>query len=77
VIVKLHGDDEGALTFAVADDGRGFDTASTKPGAGLVNMRDRLDALGGVVEVTSQPGAGTRISGSLPVPVRVEVAIPA
>jgi signal transduction histidine kinase len=76
VIVELHGDDEGALTFAVADDGRGFDTASTKPGAGLVNMRDRLDALGGVVEVTSQPGAGTRISGTLPV-VRVEVAIPA
>ena len=35
------------------DDGSGFDTATREAGAGLTNMGDRLDALGGSVEVTS------------------------
>jgi signal transduction histidine kinase len=29
-------------------------------------MTDRIDALGGTLELTSSPGAGTRLSGSLP-----------
>jgi len=36
-------------------------------GAGLRNMADRLDALGGHLTVTSQPDAPTTITGSLPV----------
>jgi signal transduction histidine kinase len=36
-------------------------------GAGLTNMADRLDALGGELTVTSAPGRGTRVTGSLPV----------
>jgi len=54
------------LTFEVADDGRGFDTASVIRGAGLTNMTDRIDALGGRLEMVSSPGGGTRVHGSLP-----------
>jgi signal transduction histidine kinase len=64
VEVRLHGSGEG-LTFEVSDDGIGFDTAIAKKGAGLVNMADRLDALGGALDVTSRPSAGTTISGTL------------
>ena len=74
VVVRLHGEDD-ALTFDVQDDGRGFDATTAKQGAGLANMHDRADALGGVVEVTSQPGTGTLIRGTLPVKVRVAVAV--
>jgi signal transduction histidine kinase len=57
---------DNALTFEVVDDGAGFDRATTTMGSGLTNMLDRLDALGGAVEVTSLPGAGTTLRGSLP-----------
>ncbi len=41
---------------------------STQPrGAGLQNMSDRLEVLGGGVEVTSEPGRGTTVSGRVPV----------
>jgi signal transduction histidine kinase len=57
-----------ALTFAVADDGAGFDPAGTAGrGHGFVNMGDRLGAIGGTVEVDSAPGGGTRVSGTVPV----------
>ncbi|MGA7989752.1 MAG: sensor histidine kinase [Candidatus Dormiibacterota bacterium] len=58
---------EDTLTFDVIDDGQGFDAASVPQGMGLTNMEDRLDALGGALRVSSAPGRGTTISGSLPV----------
>jgi signal transduction histidine kinase len=51
-VVKLDGSESG-LTFEVADDGCGFDSASVKRGAGLTNMTDRIEALGGRLEVSS------------------------
>ena len=73
VVVRLR-DGAGALHFEVADDGRGFDTATVRKGAGLTNMSDRVDALAGSVEVTSRAGGGTRIQGSVPVPAAVVAA---
>ncbi|HXA42929.1 MAG TPA: GAF domain-containing sensor histidine kinase [Candidatus Solibacter sp.] len=55
------------LTFEVSDDGQGFDAARTQRGAGLTNMEDRLDALGGDLTITSEPGRFTQVSGSLPI----------
>jgi signal transduction histidine kinase len=66
VAVRLW-QDGGDLSFSVADNGRGFDRGSTPLGAGLQNMSDRLAALGGTLDVRSQPGAGTIISGRIPV----------
>jgi signal transduction histidine kinase len=57
----------GTLTFEVADDGRGFDASATTYGTGLQGMADRLAALDGTLEVTSTPGAGTSIRGTVPV----------
>jgi hypothetical protein len=37
----------GGLGFTVEDDGVGYDPAVTPPGAGLANMRDRVESLGG------------------------------
>ena len=67
VVVRLRaGTDPATLTFEVEDDGTGFETATARKGAGLTNMNDRVDALGGQVQVISRPGAGTTVSGDLP-----------
>jgi signal transduction histidine kinase len=63
-VVRLR-EIDGELHFEVRDDGPGFDPSSVKLGSGLNNMRDRLDALGGSLEITSAPGSGCRVSGTL------------
>jgi signal transduction histidine kinase len=59
--------ENGHLVFEVRDDGKGFDPERTPKGSGLTNMRDRLEALGGSVEVSSHPGSGTSVRGRIPV----------
>jgi signal transduction histidine kinase len=54
------------LIFEVIDDGRGFDPDATVYGTGLQGMADRIDAIGGSLEVRSRPGAGTTIIGRVP-----------
>jgi signal transduction histidine kinase len=58
---------DASLAFAVEDDGKGFEPATVVRSSGLQNMRDRLEALGGSLEITSAPGRGTRIEGQVPV----------
>ena len=58
---------DSTLAFAVEDDGTGFEPATVVQSSGLQNMRDRLEALGGSLEVTSAPGQGTTIKGRVPV----------
>jgi signal transduction histidine kinase len=57
---------DGGLAFEVQDDGVGFDPASAGRGSGLQGMADRLDAVGGSLDVRSAPGAGTTIVGRVP-----------
>ena len=59
--------EEGNLRFQVADDGRGFRLADVGESKGLVNMRDRITALGGTLQVRSETGSGTLVSGAVPV----------
>ncbi|HEY4868960.1 MAG TPA: histidine kinase, partial [Candidatus Dormibacteraeota bacterium] len=68
VVVRLR-QDRSQLLFEVEDDGRGFNVANVKRGAGLTNMTDRLDAIDGDLRITSG-GSGTKVAGRL----RVEVA---
>jgi signal transduction histidine kinase len=55
---------DGEVWFAVTDDGPGFDPVLAAGGRGFVNMRDRLTAFGGRVDVEFPPGGGTRVWGS-------------
>jgi signal transduction histidine kinase len=66
VVVHL-GERDGQLTFDVTDDGTGFDPSVNGHGSGLQGMADRLEALGGHLDVVSGAGHGTIISGRLPV----------
>jgi signal transduction histidine kinase len=65
VAVRLR-HEKGELVFEVADDGRGFDPQVTRRGSGLQNMADRLDAIGGRIEVVAAPGRGTTVAGRIP-----------
>jgi signal transduction histidine kinase len=56
----------GVVAFAVSDDGPGFAPDEARRGQGILNICDRIGAVGGTVEWTSAPGAGTRVQGSVP-----------
>jgi signal transduction histidine kinase len=58
---------DGELRLEVQDDGKGFDVGSEKKGSGTQNMEDRLDALGGGIEIRSGIGEGTMLKGFIPV----------
>ncbi len=59
--VELAFDGRGAR-LQVEDDGRGFDLAHTRPGGlGLDIMRERAERVGGLLEVETAPGRGTRV----------------
>lgn len=59
-------DDGGDLCFEIVDTGTGFDSDEVPEGVGLRNMRDRLGAVGGAVDVASAIGEGTVVSGRVP-----------
>jgi signal transduction histidine kinase len=65
VTVTVSSQDE-SVRLTVDDDGEGFDVPSAEPGAGLTNMRDRIDAAGGRLEMRSTPGVGTRVDVHVP-----------
>ncbi|HKN79800.1 MAG TPA: sensor histidine kinase, partial [Actinomycetota bacterium] len=59
---------DGTLTFAVSDDGVGFSVGERgSNGTGLQGMADRLDAIGGALEIRSAPGEGTTVLGRVQV----------
>ena len=71
VLIQMAGRD-GHLEASIEDDGRGFDpgemaepTAAGR-GLGLLGMRERVELLGGQLEVESAPGQGTRVSFRVP-----------
>jgi signal transduction histidine kinase len=55
--------EQDSIRLVVEDNGRGFDAAALPDdrGNGLPNMRNRLQRLGGSVEIHSEPGKGTRV----------------
>jgi signal transduction histidine kinase len=55
---------DGALVVTIADDGIGG--ADTRHGTGLRGLVDRVDAVGGRLELSSERGRGTRICARLP-----------
>jgi signal transduction histidine kinase len=55
---------DGLLVATVSDDGVGG--ADARRGSGLLGLSDRVAALGGTLEISSPPGAGTTIRALLP-----------
>ncbi|GAC1374281.1 MAG: hypothetical protein NVS2B12_18760 [Ktedonobacteraceae bacterium] len=59
--------DSASITLEVSDNGIGFDPTQSFPGhLGMQSMRERLARLGGMLEISSTPGHGTRIQAVLP-----------
>ena len=59
------------LEISVDDDGCGFDPSSVGEGRGLLGMRERIELMGGEIDVRSEPQGGTRISARVPVEARL------
>lgn len=61
------------LHLIIEDDGKGFEFAALysadrpNAGLGLLGLQERVDAVGGRLEVNSEPGRGTRLHITLPV----------
>ena len=65
VRIRVASAADGLLVEVVDDGSGGADPAS---GTGLRGLADRIDSLGGRLEIDSAPGAGTRVSARLPLP---------
>ena len=73
------GESDSRLWLEIEDDGQGFDPAAVSEetgslrGIGLAGMRERMELVGGTIEIDSAPGEGTRIRLEAPVQVAAEV----
>jgi signal transduction histidine kinase len=70
--VMLTSNGPGQLEVVIVDDGQGFvpsaeRNANGRP-LGLTSMRERVESLGGTFEVQSEPGSGTRVTATIPMP---------
>lgn len=60
VTIRLECSD--SITLMIRDNGRGFDELHIRPGVGLSSMKERMAALGGKLDIWSEPGKGTLIT---------------
>ena len=59
--INLNVEGDGVI-ISVEDNGRGFDVAAAAGRHGQANLKQRLEEIGGVCRVESQPGSGTKIT---------------
>jgi NarL family two-component system sensor histidine kinase LiaS len=64
-VCELRHEPEG-ITLVVSDQGCGFEPEDLTTGYGLKGMRERVEAIGGKIEVISKPGAGARLRIDIP-----------
>ncbi|HVG12399.1 MAG TPA: sensor histidine kinase, partial [Flavisolibacter sp.] len=65
VLVKLTSEG-GHLHLSICDNGKGFNTAGSRAGIGLMNMRTRAENLNGAFAVRSSPGGGCGVEVTMP-----------
>jgi signal transduction histidine kinase len=63
--------DAGMIRCSIRDDGVGFEVADVldrrrDPGLGLIGIQDRLEVVGGTLEIISAPGGGTELRATIP-----------
>jgi len=68
--VELMYDDHG-IRLSITDDGQGFDKNASlgiqdNAGIGLIDMQERLEYLGGRLDIHTWPGAGVRLAATIP-----------
>jgi signal transduction histidine kinase len=73
VTVDLHTHD-ATLHLAIRDDGIGG--ADLSKGSGLLGLRDRIDALGGTLQVTSPASDGTTLLIEIPLEDKINAISP-
>jgi signal transduction histidine kinase len=61
--IDLHVE-KGTLYLSIVDDGVGG--ADPRGGSGLIGLKDRVEAIGGTINVVSPPGSGTRLDVEIP-----------
>lgn len=64
--------DDSQLKIEVVDAGVGFDPDNLHGGSGLAGLSDRIRALGGEINVVSQPGQGAVLTAELPIPATTD-----
>jgi hypothetical protein len=66
--VNLEESPNGWADLSIADDGVGFDLAAVDDGShfGIQLMRERVEAVGGRIEIVSSPGLGTVVYAAMP-----------
>ncbi|HJS96774.1 MAG TPA: ATP-binding protein [Solirubrobacteraceae bacterium] len=67
VTVTLARRDHG-IEITVSDDGVGIPAGGSDNGMGITSMRDRIEAVGGQLEIVSSPATGTTVHGTIPHP---------
>jgi signal transduction histidine kinase len=76
-VIRLAGSAAG-VEFSISDDGAGLPAGGHRAGSGLQGMADRLAAHGGTLDIRSEPGQGTTVSGRIPAAMSAEtVPVPA
>jgi signal transduction histidine kinase len=67
---------ETTIGVTIRDDGAGFDPADRTEGFGVLGMRERVELLGGTLEIESAPGQGTTIRATLPIQRQAQAQTP-
>lgn len=66
IVELVEDDDRDEVRISIEDDGDGFDPIAASDGFGINGMRERVELLGGSIEISSSPGRGTEIHATVP-----------
>ncbi len=66
VSISLHDTSEHSLKLRIKDDGIGFNATNTTSGFGLLGIRERIESLGGTIDISSQPDHGVMLTAIIP-----------
>lgn len=65
VVITLE-ENAGEIRLEVRDNGQGFQPGPKPRSYGLLGIRERVNMLGGEVDIQSKPGNGTRVQATIP-----------
>ena len=65
ISVSLRGT-RGSVHMSIDDNGVGFDSQTARAGVGLISMTERVEHVGGSLQIRSQPGGGTHVDVRIP-----------